>query len=316
MNLKYSKTELTQLIKEKAYSLGFFAIGMAKAEPIDAMHSEAFRQWIDQNYQAEMGYLANNLEKRLDPTLLEPGTKTILSLAYNYFPQEFIDPEEYQIAWYSYGKDYHYIVKEKLTELFTYINELYEVKGRVFCDTAPVLERYWAWKAGLGWIGKNTQLIIPKAGCTFFLGEIFIDIELDYDTPQRNRCGSCSKCIQVCPTNALEKPHLLNANKCISYQTIENRNEIAPEIASLLDNKIYGCDDCIKACPWTRFASPTQEPAFRISKELLRMTRKDWHQLTEKQYQDLFRKSAVKRAKFYGLTRNIKAVEDKINKTT
>lgn len=309
MSLKYSKSELTQIIKEKAYSLGFFAIGAAKAEPIDTTNEEAFTAWISNDYHAEMGYLANNTEKRIDPRDLEPGTKTILSLAYNYYPEEFIDKNEYQLAWYSYGKDYHFIVKDKLTALFEAINELTPIKGRVFCDTAPVLERYWAWKAGLGWIGKNTQLIIPMAGSTFFLGELFIDIELDYDTPQRNRCGSCTKCLKACPTGALEQPQLLNANKCISYQTIENKGEIAENILTKLENKIYGCDDCLKACPWTRFAKPTQEPAFKISKELLNMKREDWHNLSEKQYQDLFRKSAAKRAKYSGLARNIEAVK-------
>ena len=197
-----------------------------------------------------------------------------------------------------------------MNQLFDFINELHPIQGRVFCDTAPILERYWAWKAGLGWIGKNTQLIIPKAGCTFFLGELFIDLELDYDTPQPDRCGSCTKCLQACPTGALEAAQRLNANKCISYQTIENRGDIDQSIAPLLGNKIYGCDDCIKACPWTRFAEPTKEPAFRISKELLSMKKADWHQLSEKKYQELFRKSAVKRAKYSGLTRNIRALRD------
>ena len=310
MNLNYSKTELTELIKEKAYLLGFTAIGMALAEPIDQKDSEAYKEWIEKGYHSQMGYLANNLEKRIDPTLLEEGTKTIISLAYNYYPSQFIAPNQYQLAWYSYGKDYHYIVKEKLTELFNYINQIQPINGRVFCDTAPVLERYWAWKSGLGWIGKNTQLIIPKAGSTFFLGELFIDIELDYDTPQRNRCGTCRRCLQACPTNALEAPFLLNANKCISYQTIENKGEIDKDIISHLGDKIYGCDDCIKACPWTRFAKPSLEPAFRISDELLNMKKEDWHELSEKQYQELFRKSAVKRAKFTGLVRNIRATKD------
>lgn len=310
MNSNYSKTELTQLIKQKAYSLGFFAIGMAKAEPVERKDLEAFNLWVESGHQAEMSYMANNREKRFDPTLLEPGTKSVISLAYNYYPEEFICPEEYQLSWYSYGKDYHYIVKDKLTELFDFINELHPIQGRVFCDTAPILERYWAWKAGLGWIGKNTQLIIPKAGCTFFLGELFIDLELDYDTPQPDRCGSCTKCLQACPTGALEAAQRLNANKCISYQTIENRGDIDQSIAPLLGNKIYGCDDCIKACPWTRFAEPTKEPAFRISKELLSMKKADWHQLSEKKYQELFRKSAVKRAKYSGLTRNIRALRD------
>lgn len=309
MSLKYSRSELTQLIKEKAYSLGFFAIGATKAEPIDAENEETFNAWISNGYHAEMGYLATNTEKRIDPRKLEPGTKTILSLAYNYYPEKFIDPKEYQLAWYSYGKDYHFIVKDKLTTLFDAINELIPIKGRVFCDTAPVLERYWAWKAGLGWIGKNTQLIIPMAGSTFFLGELFIDIELDYDTPQHNRCGSCTRCLNACPTGALEQPKVLNANKCISYQTIENRGEIDERIIPQLGNKIYGCDDCLKACPWTRFAKPTHELAFKISDELLEMKREDWHNLSEKQYQDLFRKSAAKRAKYSGLIRNIEAVK-------
>ena len=203
-------------------------------------------------------------------------------------------------------------MKEKLKQLFHYIhNEITPIQGRFFCDTAPVMERYWAYQAGLGWIGKNNQLIIPYQGSFFFLGELFIDIELEYDEPQKNRCGNCTRCIEACPTQALYAPYELDSRRCISYLTIENRSEIPDEFQSALSNKIYGCDDCQKVCPWNRFSTPTLIEEFHIPPPILVMQKKDWIALNEIQYQELFRKSAVKRAKFQGLTRNILAVAKK-----
>ena len=308
MSSNYSNKELTKLIKDKAYKLGFSAVGIAKAEPIrqDAIY---YKNWIDNGYHADMAYLNNHYEKRINPELLVPGTQSIISVALNYFPKHVIPKDEYQISWYAYGKDYHIIMKDKLEQLFGYINEIKPIEGRLFCDTAPILERYWAWKAGLGWIGKNTQLIIPKAGSTFFLGELFINIELEYDTPQENRCGKCTKCLEACPTNALISPYTLNSNRCLSYLTIENRNDIPKDYKGLINNKIYGCDDCLKACPWTRYAQPTIIDEFDASSPLLEMTKERWNNLTLEEYQVLFKKSAVKRAKFSGLTRNIEAAK-------
>ena len=308
MSSNYSKQELTYLIKKKAYDLGFTACGIAKAEPIENKQLTFYQEWLRKGYHAEMLYLNNYFDKRMNPELLVPGTRSIISVAYNYYPNKFLDKEEYQIAWYAYGKDYHFILKEKLDLLFKYIQSIISIEGRFFCDTAPVLDRYWAWKAGLGWIGKNTQLIIPNAGSTFFLGELFIDLELNYDQPQRNRCGNCTRCLTACPTKALEAPYTLNSNLCISYQTIENKGDINNKIIPYLKNKIYGCDDCLKACPWTRFAQPTTEQNFLPSDSLLAMTKDKWLNLTELEYQNLFKKSAVKRAKFTGLKRNINAL--------
>ena len=309
MNSSYSKEEFSLLIKKRARELGFFACGIAKAEPVDLEHAKHFQSWINSGKQAEMHYLNNYFDKRTNPSLLVPGTKSVISLALNYYPKRFLSEKEYQIAWYAYGKDYHITMKEKLTSLFDYINSIVPIQGRVFSDTAPVLERYWAWKAGLGWIGKNTQLILPKAGSSFFLGELFIDLELSYDTQQDERCGSCTKCLDACPTQALTEANKLDARRCLSYLTIENREAIPTEFVKSIQNKIYGCDECLKACPWTRYATPTEVEEFNLSEELLSMKREDWHQLSEKEYQELFRKTAIKRAKFSGLRRNIEAAQ-------
>ncbi len=309
MNSSYSKKEITEKIKAEAKRLGFSACGVASAQKVTKEQQLYFKEWLHKEYAADMSYLHNHLEKRLNPQLLCEGTQSIISVALNYYPQQKLDSNTYQIAWYAYGKDYHLVMKEKLNQLFDYIhNEITPIQGRVFCDTAPVMERYWAYQAGLGWIGKNNQLIIPHQGSFFFLGELFIDIELEYDKPQKNRCGNCTLCIEGCPTQALQAPYQLDSRKCISYLTIENRNEIPEELHPSLSDKIYGCDDCQKVCPWNRFSTPTLIKEFHLSPTLLAMKKKDWITLNEVQYQELFRKSAVKRAKFQGLTRNISAV--------
>ncbi len=303
------KLQITQAIKAEAIRLGFSACGIAAAKPVTKNMAESFDSWISDKYHAEMAYMENNREKRYNPELLVEGTKSIICVALNYYPRQKLKEDQLQLAYYAYGKDYHDVMKQKLNALFNYINtELIPVKGRVFCDTAPVMERYWAQQSGIGWIGKNTQLIIPGAGSYFFLGEIFIDTELIYDTPSANRCGSCNKCLLACPTNALESPYRLNASKCISYLTIENRSEIPKEQASRLDNKIYGCDDCQKACPWNRFALPTTTPEFQPSEQFMNMKSSEWHDLTIEKYQSLTKGSAIKRAKYEGIVRNIKTI--------
>ena len=304
------RDEYTNRIKAEALRLGFSACGIAPAEPITPEAEQHFKEWLSAGHQGEMAYMENNLEKRCDPRLLVEGTRSIVSVALNYYPQQQLHKDQYQFAWYAYGKDYHDVMREKMSTLFSYINEqIYPVNGRVFCDTAPVLDRYWAWRAGLGWIGKNTQLIIPRAGSTFFLGELFLDIELAYDTPQKNRCGNCNRCQQACPTQAFEAPYKLNATKCLSYLTIENRSEIPPQYASKMDSRIYGCDECQRVCPWTRFATPCTTPKLQPSQDFMLMSKEDWHTLTEEQYRTLFKGSAVKRAKYSGLRRNIEAAE-------
>ena len=304
-----SKCFDTQLIKAEALRLGFSACGVARAEAVRPEVSLAFNRWLAGKKEANMNYMSNHLEKRLDPTLLMEGTKSIISVALNYYPKQQIADSQFQFAWYAYGKDYHDIMKAKLNELQAYIATiyLYPIQSRVFCDTAPVLERYWAQQAGLGWIGKNTQLIIPHAGSTFFLGEIFIDAEADkYDTPLPNRCGSCSRCIDNCPTNALDTNLGLNSARCLSYLTIEHRENIPSLEAKKMGNKVYGCDECQRACPWMRFATPCNTPELQPTEAFLEMSREDWNTLTEEHYRALFKGSAVKRAKYNGLMRNIK----------
>ncbi|KAA6317046.1 Epoxyqueuosine reductase, partial [termite gut metagenome] len=243
-------------IKAGALSLGFSVCGIAPADTI-GRYADYFKDGLAAGNHAGMTYLERHFDKRCDPRLLVEGTRSIISVALNYYPQHRIEKDQYQFALYAYGKDYHQVTHRKLNSLFAYINkEVHPVNGRVFCDTAPVLERYWAWRAGLGWIGKNTQLIIPQAGSFFFLGELFLDIELEYDTPLESHCGNCTRCLDACPTEALEQPYKLNARKCLSYLTIENRGDIPVAQAQRLGNKIYGCDECQKACPLNSFAIP------------------------------------------------------------
>ncbi len=303
-----------QLIKAEALRLGFSACGVAQAAPVSAAAASTFEQWIDKGKQANMHYLTNHLEKRLNPQLLMEGTQSIVSVALNYYPQQQLSDQQYQFAWYAYGKDYHDVMKSKLTALQNYLTTIcpFPIQCRIFCDTAPVLERYWAWRAGLGWIGKNTQLIIPKAGSCFFLGELFVDAAAnEYDTPLPNRCGNCTRCITHCPTNALEAPYSLNASRCLSYLTIEHRDAIPASEAEKMGNKVYGCDECQRTCPWNRFAIPCDTAELHPSSAFINMKKEDWHTLNEEQYRILFKGSAVKRAKYTGLMRNIECVKKK-----
>ena len=303
---------MTAKIKAEARSLGFFTCGIARAEAVDSDTAEGYRRWIADGHHASMQYLADNIEKRLDPRLLMEGVKSIVCVALSYAPAERMPADQYQIACYAYGKDYHDVMKRKLHALAAACGIS---NYRAFCDTAPVLERYWAQRAGLGWIGRNRQLIIPHAGSMFFLGELFVTEELEYDTPARNRCGRCHACIDACPTSSIinHQASIINhqssfiSSRCLSYLTIEHRGPI-PHSSFLIPNSIYGCDICQLICPWNRFAVPTSEPSFRPSEALLTMTKEKWHNLTEEQYRSLFRGSAVKRAKYSGLMRNISAI--------
>lgn len=302
-------------IKAEASRLGFYACGIAPAEPVDSNHRQYYEEWLRQGAHGSMEYLANHIPLRFDPRELVPGTQSIVCVALNYYPPEFMDDREGCLSWYAYGKDYHEVMKEKLrqfmTQILSHIPEEQKAEimpGRAFCDTAPVLERYWAWKAGLGWIGRNHQLIIPKAGSTFFLGELFLTLPADsYDSPQKNRCGNCRKCIENCPTHALT-PEGFDARRCLSYLTIENRGEIPQWAATHMEPCFYGCDRCQAICPHLRFARPTDEKSFHIRKELKHMTRRQWQQLSVEEYRELFRGSAVKRTKYEGLMRNIKSM--------
>ena len=336
MSSRYSGKE----IKVEAERLGFFACGIARAEPVDAETAAAVRGWISKGSQATMDYMANYTEKRLNPCLLVPGTKSIVSLAMNYAPAQTMPETEYQLAAYAYGQDYHDVMKAKLRQLAALIANKFEGENdsrvgendgdstaittpktnetseepvgeiRVFVDTAPVLERYWAQRAGLGWIGKNHQLIIPRAGSMFFLGEIFLPYEFDsYDSPMPSRCGNCRRCIEACPTCAITDEWGFDSEKCLSYQLIENRGELSEQAKQSMGTTIYGCDRCQTACPWNKFAIPNTTPEFQPKSELLAMTKADWHNLTIDEYRALFKGSAVKRVKFDGLKRNISAKE-------
>lgn len=337
---------LTDQIKAVARSLGFSACGIAQAGPVDEATAAAVRAWLANDGEAGMSYMANYTDKRLDPRLLMPGVKSIVSVALNYTPHHTLPADGYQIASYALGQDYHDIVRQKLRQLYADVfgqeaaHEAFarrsadcdqEPHARVFVDTAPVLERYWAQKAGLGWTGKNHQLIIPHAGSMFFLGELFLDIELEYDTPMASRCGRCHRCVDACPTHALRpvpedslsdlqdnqtasQTTLFDAARCLSYQLIENRGEISEEAKQKMGNVIYGCDRCQQACPWNRYAKPNDTPELQPKAELLDMDKADWEQLTEDQYRTLFKGSAVKRVKYQGLVRNIQAARENEDK--
>ncbi len=314
-------SELSHRIKAEALRLGFSACGIAKAEPVDEETARAFRNWLRQGGHATMQYMENYEDKRLDPRLLMPGVKSIISVALNYTPETPVKG----FANYAIGKDYHDIVKQKLYQLAQKITPhqlprggeieasprggLEGVSFRAFSDSAPVLERYWAMKAGLGFIGKNHQLIIPGMGSQFFLGELFVDIELEPDAPCRQHCGNCHRCIDACPTEALEEEGF-RGGLCLSYLTIENRGDIPEEAAQKMGETFYGCDRCQQVCPWNAKAKPTAEPLLQPTSELLSMKDEDWQQLSVEQYRKLFKGSAVKRAKYEGLMRNIKAIRN------
>lgn len=314
MNSRFSNKQL----KAEAQRLGFFACGIAKARPVDQQTATHYRQWIAAGGHADMHYLEQNMEKRLDPTLLVEGARSIITVAMNYTPARHIPAGEYQIAAYAYGKDYHDTVKARLRELCLALPASGASKPCV--DTVPILERYWAQQAGIGFIGRNHQLIIPQAGSMFYLGEIVTDAEADqYDEPMVCLCGNCHRCIDACPTGALTLTgSAFLSGRCLSYQTIENRGPIDQSLTDKLGLSIYGCDRCQQACPWNRFAVPTPIPELQPSDELLLMRRHDWQQLTVDDYRRLFKGSAVKRAKYEGLMRNIGIVssaEEKHTKT-
>ena len=301
-----------------ARSLGFTACGIAKAAPVDEVVQQRFRQWLAEGRQGTMSYLERNVEKRLNPTLLVEGCKSLIVVALNYYPQQRIPDNEYQLAYYAYGRDYHDVIRNKLTDLLTWLNGIRGLENsktsnlihaqRIFVDTAPLLERFWAEQAGLGWIGRNHQLIIPNAGSFFILGVLTTDLEIQPDKPVESRCGICRKCLDACPTKALDEDASFDARRCLSYLTIEQKNAIPSDFSTCMGQCIYGCDSCQKACPWNHAAQPTTEPEFSPSPTLLNMKKEDWHTLRPEQYETLFEGSAVKRAGYEGLKRNISAV--------
>lgn len=301
------KTTATTFIKQTATQLGFNYCGISKAGFLED-EAPKLEEWLRRNYHGKMAYMANHFEKRLDPTQLVPGAKSVISLIYNYYPEaDMAATDTLKIAKYAYGEDYHAVIKEKLNEfLFRLQEKLGQVNGRAFVDSAPVLERAWAKRSGIGWIGKNSLLLNRSMGSFFFLAELIVDIELDYDGPIKDYCGTCTACMDACPTQAIPQPYVVDGSRCISYFTIELKEEIPQEVKGKFENWIFGCDICQDVCPWNRFAQPHREPRFNPHPDIEKMPSTDWKELTEEAFQKLFKKSAVKRAGFKGLKRNIK----------
>lgn len=302
--------ERTAFVKATATRLGFSFCGISKAEFLSE-EAPRLEAWLRKGYQGKMAYMENHFDKRLDPTLLVPGARSVVSLLYNYAPARDL-PEEggYKVAKYAYGEDYHFVVKEKLRQFVEDIRRAVgHVEGRVFVDSAPVMERAWARKSGVGWIGKNSLLLTREGGSFFFLAELIIDMELEYDGPVKDYCGTCTACMDACPTDAIPDPYVVDASKCISYFTIELKDEIPAGVKGKFENWIFGCDICQDVCPWNRFAKPHREPRFNPSPEFQNMTRDDWQELTEEVFRKIFRDSPLKRSKFEGLKRNIRFLE-------
>ncbi len=307
MNLKQKYTDL---IKEEANRLGFMSCGISKAEFLsdEAPHLE---KWLKKNMHGEMSYMENHFDKRLDPTKLVPGSKSVISLLLNYFPSQVQDQNSYKVSKYAYGTDYHFVIKDKLKLLMHFISEeIGDVHGRAFVDSAPVLDKAWAVKSGLGWMGKHTNVLTKQAGSFYFIAELIVDLDLVYDTPVTDHCGACTACIDACPTKAIIEPYTVDGSKCISYFTIELKNEIPSNVHGHFDDWIFGCDVCQDVCPWNRFSKAHSEPLFDPDPQLISMTKKDWQEITEEIFQQLFKKSAVKRTKFSGLKRNINFLKD------
>ena len=296
----------TKLIKEKAEKFGFQSCGISKAEFLEE-EAPRLEAWLKNNYHGEMKYMENHFDKRLNPTLLVDGAKSVISLSYNYFPKTEIETlGNFKISKYAYGEDYHEVIKEKLAELVAELQEeIGEFGFRIFVDSAPVLEKAWARKSGIGWVGKNANLITKKHGSFYFLAEIICDLELENDVETTDHCGTCRACIEACPTKAIISDKIVDGSKCISYATIELKNEIPDYFEGKMDDWIFGCDVCQDVCPWNRFSAPTLEEKFAPNFQKLNFRKKEWKELTQEIFSEIFRKSAVKRTKFSGLMRNI-----------
>ena len=304
-----NKEKYTKFIKSEAARLGFLSCGISQAGFLE-QEAPRLEAWLKNNAHGQMSYMENHFDKRLDPTLLVDDSKSVISLLLNYYPEEtqtqISGEDTYKISKYAYGQDYHFVIKEKLKELLFSIQEnIGEVSGRAFVDSAPVLDKAWASKSGLGWIGKNSNLLSKQVGSFFFIAELIVDLDLEYDNSVTDHCGSCTKCIDACPTEAIVAPYVVDGSKCISYFTIELKENIPSEMKGKFDDWAFGCDVCQDVCPWNRFSKPHKEPLFNPHPDLLSMTKKDWEEITEDTFRTVFKNSAVKRTKFDGLKRNI-----------
>ena len=306
------KNQYSQFIKNEAKRLGFLNCGIAKAAFLET-EAPRLEAWLNNGYQGSMTYMENHFDKRLDPRLLVDDAKSIVSLSFNYYPSQFQNSESYKISKYAYGQDYHHVIKSKLRALLASIqDEIGAVNGRCFVDSAPVLERAWAERAGLGWNGKHSLLIEKQKGSFFFLAELIIDLELEYDTPTKtDHCGECTRCIDACPTEAILPNNVIDSNKCISHLTIELKDSIPNQFKNDMENWMFGCDICQDVCPWNRFSKPHNEPLFAPKEALLNFNKKDWEEITEETFGKIFQKSAVKRTKYSGLKRNIAFLKDR-----
>ena len=304
-----NKELYTTSIKAEAKRLGFLSCGISKAEFLEE-EAPRLESWLHNNMHGNMHYMENNFDKRLDPTLLVEGSKSVISLTYNYYPKKVLKSDStFKISKYAYGKDYHHVLKNKLKQLLNVMKDKFgSFEGRVFVDSAPILERAWAKKSGLGWIGKNTNLINKQSGSFFFLAEIIVDLELNYDNTITDHCGSCTACIDACPTNAIYEPYKLDASRCISYYTIELKESFSSNLSSDFKDWIFGCDICQDVCPWNRFSKANDEVLFETITEISNFNKADWIDLTEETFKKVFQESPIKRSKFKGLKRNINYV--------
>ena len=302
MNLpeKYS-----QLIKSKALAFGFQSCGISKAGFLEE-EAPRLEEWLKNDFHGKMNYMENHFDKRLDPRLLVEGSKSVISLSYNYFPEESQNADNFKIAKYAYGEDYHEVIKEKLRDLVIELQEeIGEFGFRVFVDSAPVLEKAWAKKSGIGWVGKNSNLITKKHGSFYFLAEIICDLDLVEDSPVADYCGSCTRCIDACPTQAIISEKIIDGSRCISYATIELKDQIPDFFRDKMEDWMFGCDICQDVCPWNRFAAPTLEEKFNPKQAINDFSKQDWKEITQEIFSSVFKKSAVKRTKFSGLKRNL-----------
>lgn len=304
-----NKENYTELIKNEAKRLGFISCGISRAEFLED-EAPRLEKWLKMKMNGEMKYMENYFEKRLDPTKLVDDAKSIISLTYNYYPEDLQNKEAPKVSKYAYGMDYHYVIKEKLNFFLTFIKDkIGDVHGRAFVDSAPILEKAWAAKSGIGWVGKNSNLITKQVGSFYFLAELIVDLDLDYDTIESDHCGQCTACIDSCPTEAITEPYVVDGSKCISYFTIELKENIPQEFKGKFDDWVFGCDVCQDVCPWNKFSKPHKEPLFQSSSELMKMSRDEWNEITEETFNKIFKNSAVKRTGYKGLTRNLNFIK-------